>query len=35
MYTARLNEVVLAQLPMVYFKYETNPMTVLNIMSGK
>ena len=35
MYTARLNEVVLAQLPMVYFKYETNPMTVLHIMSGK
>lgn len=39
-YTARLNEVILAQLPMVYFKYffyqhryETNPMTVLNIES--
>lgn len=35
MYTARLNEVVLAQLPMVYFKYETNPMTVLSIVSEK
>ncbi len=35
MYTARLNEVVLAQLPMVYFKYETNPMTVLHILNEK
>lgn len=32
-YTARLNEVILAQLPMVYFRYETNPMTVLHIYS--
>ena len=32
-YTARLNEVILAQLPMVYFKYETNPMTVLLVYS--
>ncbi len=30
-YTARLNEVILAQLPMVYFRYETNPMTVLQV----
>ena len=32
-YTARLNEVILAQLPMVYFRYETNPMTVLQVES--
>ena len=30
-YTARLNEVILAQFPMVLFRYETNPMTVLEI----
>ena len=38
-YTARLNEVILASAPMVYFRYllslyryETNPMTVIKIL---
>ncbi len=33
-YTARLNEVLLTGMPMVFIKYETNPMTVLYISTS-